>query len=288
MSSNAIKILQGEFGRVSLLDMQKPLVIHAHHHCHVLIKIHEADCAFLVKGKLQPLNRDTVVLINAWEPHGYQHTPDGQGRSILLALYLEPSWLGKILNSLTMSAHSQFFPRSCVILPSGARKLADRLAELMLVSMDVPPDILEEHIFDLFIAIAEQHSLLISYADRYKLRSDSSMDKRIRTAIEKMRRNPNQGEYIGQIASESGLSRSHFFELFRRSTNVTPVVYMNTLRVESAISSLCVPDRKISDISYDMGFSSPGHFTRFFRQHLGISPSEYRKVVDLINFEIDI
>ena len=36
--SSAVKIFQGRFGRVALLDMDAPLVGHAHHHCHILIK----------------------------------------------------------------------------------------------------------------------------------------------------------------------------------------------------------------------------------------------------------
>jgi AraC-like DNA-binding protein len=30
-----------------------------------------------------------------------------------------------------------------------------------------------------------------------------------------------------------------------------------------------------------LGFSAPGHVARFFRQHLGITPTEYRRVVNL-------
>jgi AraC family transcriptional regulator len=53
------------------------------------------------------------------------------------------------------------------------------------------------------------------------------------------------------------------------------------LRMESAIRDLASGKASLTDISYDLGFSAPGHFTRFFRQHLGITPSEYRRVVEL-------
>ena len=35
------------------------------------------------------------------------------------------------------------------------------------------------------------------------------------------------------------------------------------------------------DVAHELGFSAPGHFSRFFRQHLGITPSDYRRVVNL-------
>lgn len=283
--STAIKIFQGAFGRVSLLDMSKPLVTHAHHHCHALIKVSGVDSAFLVKGRSQPLTEDSVVLINAWEPHAYEHTPDGEGRCILLALYLETAWLGQVLQSLTVSGHPQFFPQPCAALPPGARRLANALAAEMLVSHDIPADILEGKIFDLFMATAEHHSSLGDYSGLMASMRTSTMDPRIRRAVGKMRENLRYGENLAELAAESGLSRAHFFELFRRSTNLTPAVYANALRVEAAIDGLCKPDMRIGDISYDIGFSAPGHFTRFFRQHLGITPGEYRRVVDLVGLD---
>ncbi len=281
--STAIKIFQGAFGRVSLLDMSKPLVIHAHHHCHALIKVSGVDSSFWVKGRSQPLTKDSVVLINAWEPHAYEHTLSGEGRCILLALYLETAWLGQVLRSLTVSRHPQFFPVPCAVLPPGARKLANALAAEMLVSRDIPSDILEGKIFDLFMATAERHSSLRDYSDLFSSMRVNTLDPRIRHAVGKIRDNLHYGGNFAEVAAESGLSRAHFFELFRRSTNVTPAVYANALRVEAAINGLCNPDTRISDISYDIGFSAPGHFTRFFRQHLGITPGEYRRVVDLVD-----
>ena len=278
----AIKIFQGAFGRVSLLDMSKPLVTHAHHHCHALIKVGGVDSSFLVKGRSQPLTEDSVVLINAWEPHAYEHTL-GSGRCILLALYLETAWLSQVLRSLTVSRHPQFFPTPCAALPPGARKLANALAVQMLVSQDIPTDILEGKIFDLFMATAEHNSSLRDHSELFSSMQANTLDPRIRRAVDRMRDNLDYGGSFAEVAAESGLSRAHFFELFRRSTNLTPAVYANALRVEAAISRLCDPNTRIGDISYDIGFSAPGHFTRFFRQHLGITPGEYRRVVDLLD-----
>ena len=116
--SSAIRLFQGRFGRVALLDMTAPLVEHAHHHCHVLLKAGGSDSAFLIRGERQPLTDITAVLVNAWEPHAYQHDlPPGQD-TLILALYIEPSWLAEIQQSLTLSGHPRFFPRNCVEINS--------------------------------------------------------------------------------------------------------------------------------------------------------------------------
>jgi AraC family transcriptional regulator len=53
------------------------------------------------------------------------------------------------------------------------------------------------------------------------------------------------------------------------------------LRVEAAIRRLTERHQPVSDISHALGFSAPGHFSRFFRQHIGITPTEYRSRVNL-------
>ena len=280
--STALKIFQGKFGRVSLLDMSKPLVTHAHHHCHALIKVSGVDSAFIVKGRKQPLTDDSVVLVNAWEPHAYAHTDHGQGRCILMAFYLEPSWLAEILQALTVSSHPQFFPRSCALLPPAARRLTNALAAEMMISDDMPADMLESRIFDVFIATVEHNSELRNFNSLlYSLRGKPA-DPRIRRAITTMQANLMCGLDMDRLAADCGLSRAHFFELFKSSTRLTPGVYANVLRVESAIKGLSDRRQNISDIAYDIGFSAPAHFTRFFRQHLGITPSDYRRAVDIV------
>ena len=66
--STALRIAHGAFGRVALLDMDRPLVRHAHPHCHVLLKVEGADTAFVVGDTVYPLTDDTAVLVNGWQP----------------------------------------------------------------------------------------------------------------------------------------------------------------------------------------------------------------------------
>lgn len=54
---NALRLASGRFGRVALLDMDRPLVRHAHPRCHVLLKVEGADTRFSVGER-------TVVLTN--------------------------------------------------------------------------------------------------------------------------------------------------------------------------------------------------------------------------------
>ena len=83
---------------------------------------------------------------------------------------------------------------------------------------------------------------------------------------------------MDQLARDVGLSRPHFFKLFKKQMGITPNLYLNTLRAEKAIKDLMTTDKSVTDIGLELGFSSQASFTRFFATNVGIPPSEYRRV----------
>ena len=282
--STAIKILKGRFGRIALLNMDGPLVMHAHPHCHVLLKASGEDTCFQVRDRAHPLRADSAVLVNAWEPHAYAHRSSEAPPTVILALYIEPEWLTDIQQNLYVSSHPGFFPKPCVPINSAIRRLADNLAMEMLCSDEIPPMRLEALLFDLMIAVIDPFSEWRNMGALVRARLRQSQDFRIRRAIEQMRHNLGQIN-LDELAGQSSLSRSHFFALFRRCTGLTPNVYSNVLRMETAIRRL--NDRvSLAELSLDLGFSAQSHFTRFFRQHLGITPSDYRQKVALMESEL--
>ena len=83
------------------------------------------------------------------------------------------------------------------------------------------------------------------------------------------------------VARAAGLSRPHFFALFKENTSLTPNLFYSALRMEAAYESLAWTELSITNISAELGFSAQSHFTRFFRNNLGIPPSEYRRVLNM-------
>ncbi|MEX3969632.1 helix-turn-helix domain-containing protein [Paraburkholderia caribensis] len=279
--SSAIKIYQGRFGRVALLDMDAPLVQHAHHHCHLLIKAAGPDTFFAVHDEVQPLTNETAVLVNPWEPHSYRHRDTTDQHTIILAMYIEPDWLTQIQHPLGGAGHPQFFPAPCVQMSAHARKLAEELTLEMWWSDSIASARLEGLLCELMISVIDPGRTWRELSRRMDFATRRPNDPRIRKAIAWLRENTGGDPDMGRLAEHCGLSRAHFFSLFHRCTGVTPNVYLNVLRMESAIQDLSATSNSMTDISYGLGFSAPAHFTRFFRQQLGITPTEYRKVVQL-------
>lgn len=279
--STAIRVLQGEFGRIALLNMDRPLVRHAHSQCHVLIKVSGANTFFSVRDKRYPLNDHTAVLVNTWEPHSYTHHNPDAPCTLILALYIEPRWLGEIENSLISSGQPGFFPNTCVEIPKPIRSLSNSFAMQMLYGEHFSEDYLKSQLSNLMIlvidAFSQWRNLHISIAGSLP----QAQDFRIRRAISFMRANVGAEIDMNELASEACLSRAHFFKLFRQHTNLTPNLYSNILRVEAAIHGLTHTQQSMTNLSDSLGFSAQSHFTRFFQQHTGVIPTQYRKVVDI-------
>jgi AraC family transcriptional regulator len=271
--SRALNIFQGRFGRVALLDMDRSLVKHAHCACHVLLKFGGADSAFEVRGKLCPLKADTVVLVNAWEPHSYVHSMGTQNTKIL-ALYIDPVWLAETDGGLSCSSHSRFFPEPCATVTGTVLAGALSLGGKMLLGDVVTSREAEDMVFALMIRIID------SFSDRAGLRGrlGATADHRISKAIHLMRTGMNEPLDIARLAQAARLSRPHFFQRFKQVTGLTPGIFLNTLRMEAAARILVSDDRPLIGVAHDLGFSEHANFTRFFREHQGVAPSEYRRV----------
>jgi AraC family transcriptional regulator len=279
--SAAVRVLQGKFGRVCLLDMDRPLVTHGHSQCHVLIKVSGEDTSFSVRDKSYPLTDQTAVLVNSWEPHAYtHHDPDAPG-TIILALYIEPLWLGEIEKALISSGQPGFFPQPCVAISKPIRKLSNQLAMQMLYGEQLSAQQLETQLSNLMIAVIDAFSEWRNFNDLRQADLPRMPDPRIRRALSYLRNNVGAELDIDKLASEACLSRAHFFKLFQQDTSLTPNLYVNVLRMEKAIEGLTQSRQSLVSLSDSLGFSAQSHFTRFFQQHMGAVPSQYRKVVDL-------
>ena len=274
--STALRIAHGAFGRFALLDMDGSLVRHAHPHCHVLLKVEGADTHFIVGNKVYPLTDTTAVLVNGWQPHSYVHYPE-RPRTVILALYIEPEWLTAFRPGWAASGAPGFFS-----YPSG--EVSPRIRDLaMNLAADVMarPEARAEHetlLSDLMIAVIERFTPWRSFPASIRAMSRRSGDWRIQKAVASMRSETRRGAFLESFARDAGLSRAHFFRLFEASVGVPPKVYLNVVRMERAVDAVLHQSASVTEISHQLGFAEPAHFTRFFRNHSGVSPREFRNV----------
>src|ERR687893_3293899 len=89
--------------------------------------------------------------------------------------------------------------------------------------------------------------------NRRLLRARDAMDRAYADALD-----------IETLANSVHLSRAHFIRSFKETFGETPHRYLQRRRVERAMSLLRETDRPVTDICFDVGFSSLGTFSRTF------------------------
>jgi AraC-like DNA-binding protein len=274
--STALRIVHGNFGRVALLDMDCSLVRHAHPHCHVLLKVAGADAQFVVGNRIHALTDSAAVLVDGWQPHSYVHDP-ARPRTLILALYVEPEWLKVFRPGWAASGAPGFFGTPHGEVSPRIRKLTMDLASEMMAGFECRAEY-EALLSKLMIAVIERFTPSKSFPRSIRELNVSACDRRIRRAAEYIRSNAGGEASIDTLAKEAGLSRAHFFRLFQSSIGLPPKVYLNVVRMERAVEAVLHHQVPVGEIGARLGFSHPAHFTRFFRNNAGVSPSEFRQV----------
>ncbi len=81
---------------------------------------------------------------------------------------------------------------------------------------------------------------------------------------------------VDTLASKMGLGRSQFYRKIKALTNYSPVELLRSLRLKQARELLASTSRSVSEIAYEVGFSTPAYFTRCYREAFGETPTDLR------------
>jgi AraC-like DNA-binding protein len=96
---------------------------------------------------------------------------------------------------------------------------------------------------------------------------------RVRDAMDRDYAKPLDIPTLARIAY---VSEAHFIRVFRAAFGETPHRYLQRRRVERAMFLLRETDRSVTDICFEVGFTSLGTFSRTFKDVVGEPPSTYR------------
>lgn len=82
---------------------------------------------------------------------------------------------------------------------------------------------------------------------------------------------------LDDIAQDASLDRSYLCRLFKKETGINLFSYLNRLRMEAAAEQIQNGNQYVKEVAASVGVDDPFYFTRLFKNHFGVSPSEYRR-----------
>lgn len=100
-------------------------------------------------------------------------------------------------------------------------------------------------------------------------------DPRLAAAIRRMHERPAHAWTVAELAGEAALSRSTFFDRFRRAVGAAPMDYLLTWRM--ALAQDMLRDRRcgIAEVARSVGYGSASTFSVAFARHVGMPPGRF-------------
>lgn len=220
-------------------------------------KIEQNDAFFLLPGVVHYYKTDSSKLLELW-------------------------WIGfngpnaqKLVNDLGIN------PDNCVIKGLHNVEIYNNIKEIVDTSLNVSTGMVLKSSGSLYKLFGQLQDLCtLNYSNAVSEQTDYT--KPIERALSFIDANYPHEISIKQIAKYAGLSRSHFSVRFKAEVGYSPSEHLVKMRLKQVKHYLCNSSFSIIEIAHSTGFQDPQYFSRFFKQHEGISPVEFRKINSIV------
>jgi AraC-like DNA-binding protein len=273
--STALAVCHGAFGRVTVYRLDKPMRTHAHREGHLTFLLSGPPAFVTICGVPHLVDATSGVAINPWQPHNFQPCSTDEP-SVYLVAYICDRWLDRDHEG----RGSLRFGANAIRVGTTIRSIAVSLAHTLVTNASYR--IVNRYLNQLFNASFDE-SLTGNHGPNWPDGPRAPIDFRVRKSIRLLDDGLTQGVELDNVARDAGLSRPQFYKMFRENTGVTPALYANTMRIERALDRLTASQTSITDIGYELGFSSQSHFTHFFAANVGIAPTLYRTIARVVS-----
>jgi AraC-like DNA-binding protein len=84
---------------------------------------------------------------------------------------------------------------------------------------------------------------------------------------------------VALFANEFHLSANYFGDLIKKETGKSAKEYIQDKIIDVAKNKTFDTGKTVNEIAYELGFKYPQHFTRLFKQRVGLTPNEYKNEI---------
>lgn len=275
--NRAISVWHGRFGRATIYEMDRPMIMHAHREGHLIYYLSGAPAWLAMPNGRYPIAPGFAVAVSPWEQHCFVPDDHALRTSVMLILYINQDWFAQMGRGVNRAL---YFGRVPITVTPDIRAAVQRAEAIVLDGPSASTfDTTLYHLTDLSFDQTWQSIGPV----RPRVIGDQHVDFRVRKSIRILSEQVGGDIALDEVARDAGLSRPHFYKLFRQQVGVTPNIYLNTLRMEKAVELLTQSERSVTDVGFDLGFSSQSVFTRFFMANVGMAPTDYRRATKILH-----
>lgn len=264
-------VIEGDFGRVEVRELSCNLVAHVHDQMQFVFWLGGGEAFSHVRDSVASINQDTALGTNAFQAHDL-FLQANRAPAILLFLYINVDWLDDLPH---LRGQAVSLTQASIKINPEIRASTWKLMQKITATKAVDLQTVNEqvtHLLRLTTEIAAKQMHPAVWSSRRKM-----IDYRLRQTMAYMQENLVQPSLINTIAKKVGISRSRLYELFHDELETTPKLVWSSLHLKAAIHRMMTTKDDLATIASQLGFSSAGNFSRFFRSITGVSPLTYRR-----------
>ncbi|WP_034756466.1 helix-turn-helix domain-containing protein [Rossellomorea vietnamensis] len=154
----------------------------------------------------------------------------------------------------------------------------------ILPSLDIDSVGYEEQFHKIMFSILNEHiNTYTEIESLHAIRNSTREElyRRVSIAHDYIRSYFNQPIKLEEVAKVACLSPNHLLRTYSQIYGRTPHQHITVFRIQKAKQLLAELDHNMTDITFELGLQNPVSFSKMFKQHVGLSPKEYRKKVRL-------
>jgi len=247
---------------------------------------HELELHLILKGSVEFIINGTSYTVK--EKQGIYIAPE----TIHSLRGLEEETIGynvvflpQLFMNLTQTIHSEKFitpftthyPDAFHLVPGQKESYAvlNNLKQMYSAESNHPA----HELFALEKLIGIWRNLLAVFPPNPTTEEDSNKllrETRIKVILHYIQQNYTKQITVQDMAAAANISKSECFRCFSLLSRMTPVEYLNQVRLIHAAQLLASTETNIVDICYMSGFNNASYFSQRFREEYGMSPKAYR------------
>lgn len=255
---------QGPARPLHVVETEAAVLRHARYEDGDHVPNHRHERASLVYGVGGP-----CFEVDAWSqvirrrltflPAGHEHSLEYKGTTHVLAIEIDPEWLGRTCNG--------WIPAEMVALPA---TLYNRIWRVLIDIVSRAPD----------ETLAASLGVLVREATDYVRTPPSPLVLKL---IDDLHQHWRDVPSVSQLARKYALSKQYICRVFRKTVGITLQQYGLLVRLDYARGMLWSTELPIAEIAAETGFADQSHLTRALSAHSACSPLRLRWLAPCLN-----
>ena len=274
---------------VTAYDITRQTVWRCADERNILVILLDGSCCFTLANQTYELSKGDMILIPAGEEYMRKPVKDLSCRFAYIhfetkrpieairqdAYETALSGLGREYFEKRSDIEEIFLPQ-VVKITNGFQELTHMLLQLMKECCQANRvSCFASALLLLQILLLAQKNVLSPYLISSRI-PETSRSLILQKSVHYIRKNYESKITLKNLCGLTSVSPQHLIRLFHKELNMSPVEYINHVKILHAIELLRSSNLTIEEISYKLGFSSPSYFGRVFKRHNGNTPHEER------------